>query len=43
MSCNDVSQQEYRFTPKGMLQLGHKQEIPAELLRLIFKESLETK
>jgi len=33
----------YRFTPKGMLQIGHKQEIPGETLRLIFKDSLETK
>jgi hypothetical protein len=33
----------YRFTPKGMLQIGHKQEIPGETLRLIFKDCLETK
>jgi hypothetical protein len=33
----------YRFTPKGMLQIGHTQEIPRETLRLIFKDSLETK
>ena len=32
----------YRFTPKGMLQIGHQQEIPAETLRLIFKDCLET-
>ena len=31
----------YRFTPKGMLQIGHKQEIPAETLKLVFRESLE--
>lgn len=34
---------EYRFTPKGMLQIGHKQAIPTEILRIIFKESLEEK
>ena len=33
----------YKMTPKEMLQIGHKQEIPTELLKLIFKESLETK
>jgi hypothetical protein len=32
----------YRFTPKGMLQIGHKQDIPGETLRLIFKDCLET-
>lgn len=32
----------YKITPKGMLQIGHKQEIPRELLIIIFKESLET-
>jgi hypothetical protein len=32
-----------RFTPKGMLQIDHTQEIPAETLRLIFKECLESK
>jgi len=31
----------YRFTPKGMLQIGHKQDIPAETLKLVFRESLE--
>jgi hypothetical protein len=35
--------QGYKITPKGMLQIGHKQEIPGELLKFIFKESLETK
>jgi hypothetical protein len=35
--------QGYKLTPKGMLQIGHKQEIPGELLKSIFKESLETK
>jgi hypothetical protein len=33
----------YKITPKGMLQIGHEQEIPGELLKLIFKESLETR
>ncbi len=33
---------EYRFTPKGMLQIGHQQEIPVKALRLIFKDILET-
>ncbi|PKO12010.1 MAG: hypothetical protein CVU39_26490, partial [Chloroflexi bacterium HGW-Chloroflexi-10] len=33
----------YKITPKGMLQIGHKQEIPEEYLKIIFKESLETK
>ncbi|MAT45623.1 MAG: hypothetical protein CL609_25105 [Anaerolineaceae bacterium] len=33
----------YKITPKGMLKLDHKQEIPVELLKMIFKESLETK
>jgi hypothetical protein len=33
----------YKFTPKGMLQIGHKQEIPGELLKFVFKETLETK
>lgn len=32
----------YKITPKGMLQIGHQQEIPKEKLGLIFKESLET-
>jgi len=31
----------YRFTPKGMLQIGHEQDIPVEVLKLIFRESLE--
>ena len=30
----------YKLTPKGMLQLGLKQEIPASLLRTIFEETL---
>lgn len=33
----------YQFTPKGMLQIGHGQEIPADILKLIFKASLEGK
>ncbi|MFZ5354878.1 MAG: DUF1801 domain-containing protein [Bacillota bacterium] len=32
---------DYKTTPKGMLQVYHNQEIPDELLRVIFKESLE--
>jgi hypothetical protein len=32
--------QGYKVTPKGMLQIGHNQDIPAEILKLIFKESL---
>jgi len=31
----------YRFTPKGMLQIGQTQEIPAETLQQVFRESLE--
>ena len=33
----------YRFTPKGLLQIGHEQEIPAETLKSILKASLEGK
>lgn len=32
---------EYKVTPKGMLQLYHNQQIPVELLKKIFVESLE--
>jgi hypothetical protein len=32
---------EYKITPKGMLQIFHNQQLPCELLRVIFKESLE--
>lgn len=31
----------YKITPKGMLQIFHNQQIPDELLKVIFKESLE--
>jgi len=31
----------YRFTPKGMLQVGHEQDIPAETLQQVFRVSLE--
>ncbi len=31
----------YKITPKGMLQIFHSQQIPCELLKTIFKESLE--
>ena len=34
--------QNYKITPKGMLQIRHEQEIPKEILRLIFRESLES-
>lgn len=33
---------EYKITPKGMLQIYHNQQIPGDLLKVIFKESLET-
>lgn len=33
--------QEYTITPKGMLQIYHNQQIPNEILKVIFKESLE--
>lgn len=32
---------EYKITPKGMLQIFENQLIPNELLKVIFKESLE--
>jgi hypothetical protein len=32
----------YKITPKGMLQIGHQQEIPKEILKIVFKVSLET-
>lgn len=31
---------EYKITPKGMLQIYHKQIVPSESLKVIFKESL---
>ena len=31
----------YKITPKGMLQLYLKQEVPAEVLKKIFSETLE--
>ena len=31
----------YRFTPKGMLRIGHEQEIPIAVLRAAFKATLE--
>ena len=34
--------QGYKITPKGMLQIDHKQELPREILKVVFKESLET-
>jgi uncharacterized protein YdhG (YjbR/CyaY superfamily) len=32
---------EYKITPKGMLQIFHNQQVPCELLKIIFKESFE--
>lgn len=31
----------YKMTPKGMAQIGVKQEIPTEVLKRIFAETLE--
>ena len=31
----------YKITPKGMLQIGVKQEIPCDVLRKIIAETLE--
>jgi len=31
----------YKITPKGMLQIYHNQQVPCELLKIIFKESFE--
>jgi len=31
----------YQITPKGMLKIDHEQPIPAQVLRSIFRESLE--
>ena len=31
----------YKFTPKGMLQIYLKQDIPSEILKQIFTETLE--
>jgi uncharacterized protein YdhG (YjbR/CyaY superfamily) len=31
----------YKITPKGMLQIFHKQAVPCELLKIIFAESFE--
>lgn len=31
----------YKLTPKGMLQIYHNQQIPNEMLKRLFKESLE--
>jgi uncharacterized protein YdhG (YjbR/CyaY superfamily) len=36
---NELS--EYKITPKGMLQIFHNQQVPCELLKIIFKESFE--
>jgi hypothetical protein len=32
---------EYQLTPKGMLQIKHKQSVPIEVLKKIFQESFE--
>lgn len=32
---------EYKITPKGMLQVFHNQQVPCELIKVIFKESFE--
>ncbi|MEG1798226.1 MAG: DUF1801 domain-containing protein [Clostridium sp.] len=32
---------EYKITSKGMLQIFHNQQVPCELLKVIFKESFE--
>ncbi|MCM1989112.1 DUF1801 domain-containing protein [Oceanirhabdus seepicola] len=32
---------EYKITPKGMLQIFHNQQVPCELLKIIFKETFE--
>ncbi len=31
----------YKIAPKGMLQVFHNQQVPCELLKIIFKESFE--
>jgi uncharacterized protein YdhG (YjbR/CyaY superfamily) len=31
----------YKITPKGMLQVFHKQDVPCELLKVIFEESFK--
>lgn len=31
----------YKITPKGMLQIFHKQKVPDQVLKEIFKKSLE--
>jgi hypothetical protein len=32
---------EFQVTPKGMLQIKHKQKVPSEVLKKIFQESFE--
>jgi hypothetical protein len=32
---------DFKITPKGMLQIFHNQQIPNDLLKLLFKESRE--
>jgi uncharacterized protein YdhG (YjbR/CyaY superfamily) len=32
---------EYKITPKGMLQVFHNQQVPCELLKVIFEDSFK--
>ena len=32
---------EYKITPKGMLQIFHNEQVPSEILKVIFEESFE--
>jgi hypothetical protein len=32
---------EYKITPKGMLQVFHNQQVPCELLKVIYEESFK--
>lgn len=31
----------YKITPKGMMQIFHNQQVPYEVLKIIFKENFE--
>ena len=31
----------YKITPKGMMQIFNNQQVPSELLKIIFKESFQ--
>ena len=37
---NKTELAEYKITPKGMLQISTKQDIPVKVLSIIFKETL---